>query len=60
MSDLLVVKVNAMYKAHDLRCIHEGLVKQKATGVIILPPGCEAIVVPDDVEIKVEKEKENE
>ena len=30
---------------------------QRTTGVIVLPPYCEAIVVPNDIEIKVEAPK---
>ena len=51
--DLLVVKCGIHQKRENFEEIHEALCRMKETGVILLPPHYYAIVVPDDVAIKV-------
>ena len=52
--EVLVVKVDQVVKADDLSKIRQVLLKQREEGVIVLPCYCSAMIVPDDVEIRVE------
>lgn len=53
-NDILVVKVNMFLKNKEQEAVRQHVLEQRKTGVIILPPYCEAIMVPKDVEIKFE------
>ena len=54
MSEILVIKYNALVKPETLEDLRKIFIKQKEDGVIVLPAMCEAVVIPDDVEIVVE------
>lgn len=54
MSDILVIKCNAIVKPERLEDMRKTFIRQKEDGVIVLPAMCEAVVVPDDIEIVVE------
>lgn len=54
MGDLLVIKCNCNLGIRELDYVRNIFVNQKAQGVVLLPRGCEAVVVPDDIEIKIE------
>lgn len=55
MDDMLIVKINGVImSAEYLKMLHDNIFKQKESGVIILPSFCEALVVPKNIEIKVE------
>lgn len=57
MGDLgLVVKFKCAIHPDRMKAIQEDLVRQKETGVIVLPPNCEALVIPTDVDIRTESE----
>lgn len=60
MSDVLVVKINAYLKPKELNDFRRWIEAQKATGTVVLPPYCEALVIPEDVEIRVEDFAGNE
>ena len=60
MSDILVIKCDLFLNNKTYKELYEGFVNQKATGVVLLPPGYEAIVVPEDVEIKMAPYEESE
>lgn len=51
---VLVVKINHVVSSERLDLIRQAIVNQMKTGVVLLPFGCEAIVVPEDIEVKVE------
>lgn len=51
---VLIIKVNTLLKSEALQQIHEAILKQKETGVVILPEGYNAILVPKDLDIEVE------
>lgn len=53
-NDILVVKVNMFLKNKEQEAVRQCILEQRKTGIIVLPPYCEAIVVPKDVEIKFE------
>ena len=54
MADILVVKVNMFLRPKEMDDISNYIRKSAKTGVIILPPYCEAQVVPEDVEVRIE------
>ena len=58
MSDIVIVKVKdgINIKADMMRHWRNEVIKQKETGVIVLPWFLTAIVVSEDIEIKVESE----
>lgn len=51
---LLVVKRAYKVNQEALTQIRNDLINQKAEGVVVIPIGFDAIVVPEDTEIKVE------
>ena len=53
MSDILVVKVNTVLPSVDIEGIRANILKQKDSGIIVLPNYCEALFVPSGTEIKV-------
>ena len=54
MDNILVVKVKSLMPPEQLDNLRRGIINQKESGVIVLPSFCEAVVVPEDVEIKAE------
>jgi hypothetical protein len=53
-NSIIVIKVDTMVKTEELQKIHERIMKQKETGVIVLPPGLRASLAPKDIEIQIE------
>ena len=53
-NDILVIKVNMFLKNKEQEAVRQHILEQRKTGVIVLPPYCEVIMVPKDVEIKFE------
>ena len=55
MSDLLVIKVKPgiNIKADLMDRWRKEILRQKETGVVLLPWFLEAVVVPDDIEIQI-------
>lgn len=47
MADILVIKVNAFLKPKEMD-------NSMKTGLVVLPPYCDAQVVPDNLEVRVE------
>jgi hypothetical protein len=55
MSDVLVVKVNMFCRSRELNDIRQYILSQIENGkVVVLPAYCDAQIVPDDIEIRVE------
>ena len=54
MGDILVIKCNTMVKAETLNQLRQIFLKEKEEGVIVIPEFCDAIMIPEDVVIKVE------
>lgn len=55
MSDVLVVKVNMFCRSRELNDIRRYILSQIENGkVVVLPAYCDAQIVPDDIEIRVE------
>ena len=53
---VLVVKVNSKLSTESMMNIRNQIIKQKEEGVIVLPSFCEAIVVPNGIDIRVDNE----
>lgn len=60
MSDVLVIKVKMYLTLKELNQLHNSIVAQKETGVVLLPPYCTAQIVPDDIEIKFKTQAKGE
>lgn len=60
MGDLVIVKVKdgINVRADMMNFWQKEIIKQKETGVIVLPWFLTAIVVPEDTENKIEKSRE--
>lgn len=54
MPDILVIKSKVVLKVDIYKKLYDSLVAQKKNGLVIVPEYCEVIVVPDDIEIRVE------
>lgn len=52
----LVIKVNCELSIKSMMDIRNQIIKQKKEGVIVLPSFCEAIVVPNGIDIRDENE----
>ena len=53
-NNILVIRVNLFLKNKEQEAVRQHILEQRKTGVIVLSPYCEAIMVPKDVEIKFE------
>lgn len=56
MADILVVKVNAFLHRKDMDELAKYIHKSMETGLVILPPYCDAQIVPDNVEVHIENQ----
>lgn len=53
-NDVLVIKAPCFLKKSQMEQLYKGFVEEKILGVVLLPIGFEAVVVPSDVKIVVE------
>ena len=57
MSEILVIKTNQFkLSPEDMHNLRQQIIKQTEEKVVLLPYYCEAIVVPEDVEIIFEED----
>lgn len=54
--DLLIIKSDILLHQDDRKKWMESIKREKESGVIILPPYFEPLLVPNDIEIKMEYE----
>lgn len=54
MADILVVKVNAFLRGKDMDELTKYIHKSMETGLVMLPPYCDAQIVPDNIEVRIE------
>ena len=54
MADILVVKVNAFLRGKDMNELTKYIHKSMETGLVMLPPYCDAQIVPDNIEVRIE------
>lgn len=59
MKEVLVVRANCVLSARRLQDIRERILSQMKSGVILLPVELTALIVPEDIEIKVEDKNEH-
>lgn len=52
----LIIRSNIVMKEEDAKKLRDTVMKQIETGVVILPPYCEAIYSAEDVQIQEEAE----
>lgn len=50
--DILIVKYPLMMRERDVKALYDSILRQKESGVIILPDYCEVIIAPKDMEIQ--------
>lgn len=58
MSDILVIRCNTLIGQETLKNFRDIILAEKESGVIVLPNMFEAIVVPDDMEIRFEDKED--
>lgn len=51
---LLVIKTNIFLRVKEYQELCRSIELLRTTGTIVLPPYCEALIVPDNVEIRIE------
>lgn len=57
MSEILVIKTNQFkLSPEDMHNLRQQIIKQTEEKVVLLPYYCEAIIVPEDVDIRVEED----
>lgn len=54
MNDILVIKCNFNINSKDLEKVRKNILKQREEGVVAIPLGFDAVVVPEDVVVKFE------
>jgi len=55
MADMLVIKVNAFLSGKDMNGLTKYIHESMKTGLVVLPPYCDAQIVPDNVEVRIEE-----
>lgn len=59
MPDILVIKAKMYLKSDVYKKLYASLMSQKENGLVIIPAYCEAIIVPDNIEIRMGDSNEN-
>lgn len=54
---LIIIRPTCLLSYEHMRVLRNTILKQRETGVIILPYAVEVILAPKDVEIKVEEKE---
>lgn len=54
MGDMLVIKVNAFLSGKDMNGLTKYIHESMKTGLVVLPPYCDAQIVPDNLEVHIE------
>ncbi|MBP5596254.1 MAG: hypothetical protein J6Y02_12785 [Pseudobutyrivibrio sp.] len=54
--EILIIQCQIPMKPQKFDIFREQILKQKASGVILLPPYCTVITKPKDIQVEVEKE----
>lgn len=53
MADVLVVKCNMLMRNKEFDDLYDHIKSQMEDGLVVLPPYCEVLVVPEDIEVKI-------
>lgn len=59
MADMLVIKVNAFLSGKDMNGLTKYIHESMKTGLVVLPPYCDAQIIPDNVEVRIENTYES-
>lgn len=54
MSDILIIKVNVFMRPKEMDNISRYIRDSMKTGLVILPPYCDAQVVPEGIEVQID------
>lgn len=54
MADILVVKVNAFLREKDMNGLTKYIHESMKTGLVVLPPYCDAQIVPEGIDVRIE------
>ena len=57
--DSLVIKVKKKVSDEELQYVADSVKKGLKLGCVIIPEYCDVIVVPDDIEVRIEDVKDN-
>lgn len=52
--DLLIVRTKTLLTPAQTDLLRRRILGQRDTGVIVLPSFCEVLIIPSDIEIKIE------
>lgn len=55
--EILIIKCQIPMKPQKFDTFREQILKQKESGVILLPPYCTVVTKPKDIDIQVEEDK---
>lgn len=58
MADILVVKVNAFLREKDMNGLTNYIHESMKTGLVVLPPYCNAQIVPEGIDVRIENSYE--
>lgn len=53
MSDILVIKCNVFMSGKQMDDLYDHIKIHMEDGLVLLPPYCEAILVPEDIAVKM-------
>lgn len=59
MVEMLVIKVNAFLSGKDMNGLTKYIHESMKTGLVVLPPYCDAQIIPDNVEVRIENTYES-
>ena len=59
MIEMLVIKVNAFFSGKDMNGLTKYIHESMKTGLVVLPPYCDAQIIPDNVEVRIENTYES-
>lgn len=59
MIEMLVIKVNAFLSGKDMNGLTKYIHESMKTGLVVLPPYCDAQIIPDNVEVRIENTYES-
>lgn len=51
---ILVVKMSTVVSGERINKIYKSILEQMKTGVVVLPNGCEPVLIPKDIEVQIE------
>ena len=58
MADILVIKVNSFLSRKDMNDLTKYIHESMKTGLVVLPPYCNAQIVPEGIDVRIENSYE--